>query len=91
MTLADLGWTDPLAAAFAPHAAAGLQPARVTLQLKGFWEVTTPATARLGECTGKFLHDLADPTGLPAVGDWVAIETKPRDDTRAMIHAVLPR
>jgi ribosome biogenesis GTPase / thiamine phosphate phosphatase len=91
MTLADLGWTDDLAAAFAPHAATGLQPARVTLQLKGFWEVTTPETARLGECTGKFLHATTGSSDMPAVGDWVAIEPKPGDDTRALIHAVLPR
>ncbi len=91
MKLADLGWTDALAAAFAPHAAAGLLPARVTLQLKGFWEVTTPETARLGECTGKFLHATTGSADMPAVGDWVAIEPKPGDDTRALIHAVLPR
>jgi ribosome biogenesis GTPase len=91
MTLADLGWTDELAAAFAPHAAAGLVPARVTLQLKGFWEVTTPDTARLAECTGKFLNTTTAISDMPAVGDWVAIEPLPGDDTRALIHAVLPR
>ncbi len=91
MTLADLGWTDDFAAAFGPHAAVGRQPARVTLPLKGFWEVTTPETARLGEATGKFLHVTAGPTDMPAVGDWVAMEPKPGDSTRALIHAVLPR
>ncbi|MBI2516188.1 MAG: ribosome small subunit-dependent GTPase A [Opitutae bacterium] len=91
MTLADLGWTDALAAAFAPHAAAGRRPARVTLQLKGFWEVTTPETARLAECTGKFLNETTAVADMPAVGDWVAIEPLPGDDLRALIHAVLPR
>jgi ribosome biogenesis GTPase len=91
MTLADLGWTDALAAAFAPHSAAGLQPARVTLQLKGFWEVTTPDTARLAQCTGKFLAETGAISDMPAVGDWVAVETLPGDDSRALIHAVLPR
>lgn len=91
MTLADLGWTDELAAAFAPHAAAGLQPARVTLQLKGFWETTTPDTSRLAQCTGKFLSETGAISDMPAVGDWVAIEPLPGDDTRALIHAVLPR
>lgn len=91
MTLADLGWTDELAAAFAPHAAAGLEPARVTLQLKGFWEVTTPATARLAQCTGKFLAETTGLSAMPAVGDWVVTEPLPGDDTRAQIHAVLPR
>jgi ribosome biogenesis GTPase len=91
MTLADLGWTDELATAFAPHAAVGLSPARVTLQLKGFWEVTTPDTARLAQCTGKFLAETGAIADMPAVGDWVAIEVLPGDDTRALIHAVLPR
>lgn len=91
MTLADLGWNDELAAAFAPHAAAGREPARVTLQLKGFWEVTTPATARLAQCTGKFLAETTGLSAMPAVGDWVVIEPQPGDDSRALIHAVLPR
>jgi ribosome biogenesis GTPase / thiamine phosphate phosphatase len=91
MKLADLGWTDALADAFAPHAAAGREPARVTLQLKGFWEVTTPATARLAQCTGKFLAETNAISDMPAVGDWVAIEPLPGDETRALIHAVLPR
>lgn len=91
MTLADLGWTDTLDTAFAPHAAAGRLPARVTLQLKGFWEVTTPETARLAECTGKFLNETTAIADMPAVGDWVALELLPGDDTRALIHAVLPR
>jgi len=91
MKLADLGWNDDLAAAFAPHAAAGRTAARVTLQLKGFWEVTTPDTARLAECTGKFLNETTRISDMPAVGDWVVIEPLPGDDTRALIHAVLPR
>jgi ribosome biogenesis GTPase len=91
MTLADLGWTDSFAAAFAPHAAAGRQAARVTLQLKGFWEVTTPERARLAECTGKFLNETTAIADMPAVGDWAAIEPLPGDDARALIHAVLPR
>ncbi|MDP2136977.1 MAG: ribosome small subunit-dependent GTPase A [Candidatus Didemnitutus sp.] len=91
MTLADLGWNDTLATAFAPHAAEGLQPARVTLQLKGFWEVTTPDTARLADCTGNFLNETTYLSDMPAVGDWVAIIPLPGDETRAQIHAVLPR
>jgi ribosome biogenesis GTPase len=91
MTLADLGWNEELAAAFAPHATTGREPARVTLQLKGFWEVTTPAAARLAECTGKFLNETTAIADMPVVGDWVVIEPLPGDDSRALIHAVLPR
>lgn len=91
MTLADLGWNDALQREFAAHAENGLVPARVTLQLKGFWEVTTPETARLAECTGKFLNATRSAADMPAVGDWVAIEPRPGDDTRALIHAVMTR
>jgi len=91
VTLAQLGWNEPLAAAFAPHAALGREPARVTLELKGFAEVTGEAGARLGECTGRFVHDAAAPADFPAVGDWVAVTPRDGDGTRADIHAVLPR
>jgi ribosome biogenesis GTPase len=91
VTLAQLGWNDPFAAAFAPHAAAGCVPARVTLELKGFFEVTGDDRARLGECAGKFTHDARTAADYPAIGDWVAVTPQPGDDTRATIHAVLPR
>lgn len=89
--LAQLGWNETLAAAFAPHAADGCVPARVTLELKGFFEVTGEAGARLGEVTGKFAHATRSPADYPAIGDWVAITPAEGDDTRAHIHAVLPR
>lgn len=91
MTLAELGWNDFFADAFAPHAAAGCVPARVTLELKGFFEVTGEGNARLGECTGKFIHAARSPADYPTIGDWVAITPQPGDETRAAIHAVLPR
>jgi ribosome biogenesis GTPase len=91
MTLAELGWDDFFAAAFAPHAAAGCLPARVTLELKGFFEVTGETGARLGECSGKLAHASHTAADYPAIGDWVAITPQPGDDTRAVIHAILPR
>ena len=53
MTLATLGWNDTLAEAFAPYAAEGSEPGRVTLELKGYCEVTGETGARLGECGAK--------------------------------------
>jgi ribosome biogenesis GTPase len=91
MTLAELGWNDTFAAAFAPYAAEGCVPARVTLELKGFFEVSGDGDPRLGEVTGKFIHDARTAADYPAIGDWVAITPQPGDDTRANIHAVLPR
>lgn len=91
MTLAQLGWNDTFAAAFVPHAAAGCVPARVTLELKGFFEVTGENGARLGECAGRLAHATRAGADYPAIGDWVAITPLPGDETRAIIHAVLPR
>jgi ribosome biogenesis GTPase len=91
MTLAQLGWNDHFAAAFAPHAVDGGVPARVTLELKGYFEVTGEAGAKLGECTGKFIHDARGPVDFPTIGDWVVVTPQPGDDTRVNIHALLPR
>jgi ribosome biogenesis GTPase len=91
MTLAELGWDDTFAQAFAPFAAEGCVPARVTLHLKGYYEVTGESGARLGECTGRFLHDAATAANLPAIGDWAAITPQPGTDHRANIHGLLPR
>ncbi len=91
MTLAALGWNDTLAQAFAPYAAEGCEPARVTLELKGYCEVTGEAGARLGECSGKFIHAAKAPADYPAIGDWVAVTPQPGDPTRVAIQAVLPR
>lgn len=91
VTLEQLGWDDFFAQAFAPHAAAGCLPARVTLELKGYFEVTAESGARLGECAGKFAHGTRTAADYPAIGDWVAITPLPGDDTRATIHAILPR
>ena len=91
MTLAELGWNDFFAPAFAPFAAEGCVPARVTLQLKGFYEVTGESGAKLGECSGKFMHVAKAPADYPAIGDWVAVTPQPGDPTRVAIQAVLPR
>jgi ribosome biogenesis GTPase len=91
MTLAELGWNDYFATAFAPRAAEGWLPARVTLQLKGHYEVTGEAGAKLGECSGRFQHATHSPADFPVIGDWVAVSPQPGEDTRVSIHAVLPR
>lgn len=91
MTLAALGWNDTFAPAFASYAAEGCEPARVTLELKGYCEVTGETGARLGECSGKFIHAAKAPADYPAIGDWVAVTPQPGDPTRVAIQAVLPR
>jgi ribosome biogenesis GTPase len=91
VTLAELGWNDSFAQAFAPYAAEGCRPARVTLELKGYCEVTGEDGALLGECSGKFIHAAKAPADYPAIGDWVAVTPQPGDAQRVAIQAVLPR
>lgn len=91
MTLADYGWHDALALTFVPHAAAGLEPARVVCELRrNFYAVQTEAGEVLAECGGGFFHVAREPDQFPAVGDWVAVRRRPGEE-RADLHAVLPR
>ena len=91
MNLREWGWDEEWAAAFVPHAAAGLQPARVVRQDRGAWEIQTEAGVRSAEATGRFRLALErGEAELPAVGDWVAVDPRPTCD-RAGIAAVLPR
>jgi ribosome biogenesis GTPase len=91
MTLAALGWNDHFARAFAPHAAEGCLPGRVTLELKGYYEVTGEFGAKLGACSGKFINTARAQADFPAIGDWVAVTPQEGEETRVHIHAVLPR
>jgi ribosome biogenesis GTPase len=90
MNLSLAGWTPVLDAAFAPHRAAGLVPARVALELNHIYRVWTDGGEVLAEVAGKLRHEAAGQHELPAVGDWVALLTPP-DGSRARIEAILPR
>lgn len=92
LTLEDLGWSDSLAAAFAPFAQQGLAPGRVVAQ-RGVNRVSTGESEMFADLAGRLRHELKGPgnaAGFPAVGDWVALRL-PTGDGRAMIHAILPR
>ena len=88
--LAALGWTDRFDEAFAPHRERGREPARVTIEHRGAYEVRTPSAEGTAVVSGRFRFDAATADAFPAVGDWVAIDGSPADDA-ATIHALLPR
>jgi len=83
------GWSEALQHDFALHAAAGLIPGRVTLQLRGLYGLATAAGELRAEISGKLARDAAA-GGYPAVGDWVAASPGEAGGP-AIIHHVLPR
>ncbi|MEX2613306.1 MAG: ribosome small subunit-dependent GTPase A, partial [Gaiellaceae bacterium] len=86
-TLADLGWTDELEAAFTPHLERGFEPARVVAEHRGGYLVRGERDERLAHPRGK-LRD-RDHSLMPAVGDWVAVCDAAGG--RYAVEAVLPR
>ena len=90
--LEAFGWDAEWEAAFAPHAAAGLEPARVVVEWRRhFYAVQLGRGEFLGVLTGRFHHGAERAArSYPAVGDWVAVQV-PADDDRVQIHARLPR
>ena len=87
-TLADLGWTDELEAAFTTYAERGFLPARVVAEHRGGYYVRSQLGDRLAHARGR-LRDDEIWGGMPAVGDWVAVCDAPGE--RFAIEALLPR
>lgn len=85
----ELGWCSSLQHSFDLLARPDLSPARVITVLKNYYRVRTEAGERLARLSGRFSFDVASASDLPAVGDWVAIESA--GATRAIIHHLLPR
>lgn len=88
--LADLGWEDEWARAFAPYASEGLVPARVAIEFNHIYRVFVEAGEWQAQEAGRIRHRAAGRQELSAVGDWVAVRPTPGEAT-ATIEAVLPR
>lgn len=88
--LSALGWTTRLDEAFAPHRAAGLEPARVALEHTHIYRVVMPEGEGLARVSGRLRHAATSRSDYPAVGDWVAVKPSAHPG-RWSIQAVLPR
>lgn len=88
--LRELGWDDSWAAAFAGHAAAGLTPARVTIEFNHIYRVSTAEGELQAQHAGRLLHHASGRHELAAVGDWVAVRRSASDST-CTIEKILPR
>jgi ribosome biogenesis GTPase len=80
--LYPLGWDDGWEAEFADHRAAGLAPARVAIQHRGAYDLLGDA----GELRASAATRLVKSDELPAVGDWVGVDTSTN-----LIEVVLDR
>jgi ribosome biogenesis GTPase len=97
--LDSLGWTPAYEDQFAPHAADGLEPARVAVEHRGAYLVYTARGEQQAELAGRLRHAAAERGELPAVGDWVAVTGNGVGDRMnpvpnagpLLVHAVLPR
>jgi ribosome biogenesis GTPase len=87
-TLAALGWTDELEAAFTTYEERGFLPARVVAEHRGGYYVRSELGDRLAQARGRMRDDEIW-GGMPAVGDWVVVCDAPGD--RFAIEALLPR
>ncbi len=95
MTFGDLGWNAEFAADFAPHAKAGLIPARLIRDNKlTQGALTVGPDGKFEEheviVCGKVYHDAETDADLPAVGDWVGLDFVPESDF-PVIRVRLPR
>ena len=88
--LTAYGWTAELALAHEPNAALGREPARVVAEDRGSYDLVAASGEVRASVSGRFRHEAnGDPSAFPAVGDWVAVDTKATGET--VIHALLPR
>jgi ribosome biogenesis GTPase len=85
-----LGWTAALDEAMAPFAAEGCLAGLVASEHQHIYTLLTEEGERLAQVSGRLRHEAAERADFPAVGDWVAAKPQP-GETRATIHAILPR
>jgi ribosome biogenesis GTPase / thiamine phosphate phosphatase len=88
--LKDLGWNSFFESHFENFKRSKLTPARVAEEFKGYYRVRAAQGEYLAEIAGKLQHQASRREDFPAVGDWVAILTRP-GEARARIEHILPR
>ena len=92
MTLHDLGWNAAFEQAFADCRKQGWIPARLSRDHKIAYGALTVEDGEINEMevvlSGRLYHEAETDAELPAVGDWVAIDTECGE---YVIRARLPR
>lgn len=89
LDLTILGWNESLAQSFQSYKSQDFVQGRVYVEHTRQFGVYTENGDMQAEVSGKFMYQARGRQDFPVVGDWVAL--KPTDDSRAVIHAILPR
>ena len=91
MTLQELGWDEARAREFEPWAGKPAhQPGRVLIGFNYLYRVGIEGGEIDAVLAGRLKHHAERQGELPAVGDWVVVRKRPKED-RGAIVAVLPR
>lgn len=91
MTLEDLGWNPGFAGEFSVYHGKGWKPARLIRDNKiNYGALLGDGTELVVVTGGRVLHEAETDADLPAVGDWVALETG-GENKEHVIRARLPR
>ncbi len=88
--LERIGYSPRWQSLFAPHADRGLAPARVVRSDRGSVLIATTDGIRRAKLSTRLQRDVEGLAGLPAVGDWVGVQT-PGGADAAFIDVVLAR
>ena len=90
--LKELGWNSFFENHFMKHNQQNTTyvPARIMSVQRNLYSVLSEYGELKGEITGKFRYEVQSIEKYPAVGDWVGITRKEKED-EAIIHFVFPR
>lgn len=88
--LTDLGWSPFWEALFEPHTKEALTPARVVRSDRGSSLIATADNLIRAKPSVRLIKESKDPSDLPVVGDWVAVDTS-EDLEVPLINTVLER
>jgi ribosome biogenesis GTPase len=89
MTLADLGYNEPLERYTQEQNLTSFEIGRVIAEHRERYMVLTERAELEAEIIGHLRFTASDRSGFPAVGDWVAVSAYNKQD--AIIHAIYPR
>lgn len=90
-TLKRWGWNEDWSGRFAPYAAAGCLPGRISVEHRGLYHYHGPHGEGVATVSGRLRHLAVGRADFPTVGDWVALRVPAADAGPAVIEAVLER